>query len=263
MRWSVASYNLLAACHLRPERYPGPPAEALENGRRQACLADQIAALGASFLCLQEVDPECFTGLSSRLEPLGYEGFLDLRRGAAAEGCAFFAKSEGGQVVKRHRLDFADPPETEGASRRLAQIIELEIDDLRFALTNTHLQWDSPDRPAACHRGVGQARQLVEAIDRIIGTAGSSIVCGDLNAGYDSAVLRVFFEAGYLAVRSPESAQPTCRANGRLSEIDFVLCRGFLEAAPWPRTALNETIPMPGRDHPSDHIPVGATVTAS
>jgi endonuclease/exonuclease/phosphatase family metal-dependent hydrolase len=260
MKLSVISYNLLAACHIQPERYPDSPAEALDSGWRNACLVEQIAALDADLVCLQEATPDCFALLSSRLGFQRYQGFLDLRSCSVAEGCAFFAKTGIARVQGRSRLDFGNPPEIGGASRRLAQLLNLEAGGRRFVVANTHLQWDFRDKPASCHRGVEQARQLVEVIDLAVGRTGDAIVCGDLNARHDSAVCHVFFEAGYIAVRPEGPDQPTCRANGNLSEIDFVLCRGFPTAIPCARYVLDERNPMPGHEYPSDHIPVGAII---
>ena len=262
MSFSIVSYNVLAACHILPDRYPESPPDTLASRLRYGRIGDQIFLMDADLVCLQEVDAECFALLSQRLGSFGYEGFHDLRSHSTREGCGFFAKSGALSLHGRSRCDLEDPPGTADASHRFAQVLDLEVAGHRFLIANTHLQWDRPDRPASVHRGVGQARQLVEAIDRMVGEEGDAIVCGDFNARPDSDVCRVFFEAGYLAARPVGAEQPTCRANGRLSEVDYVLCRGFPSALPWSRIRLHATSPMPGPDHPSDHIPVGATLDA-
>lgn len=245
MNLVVVSYNVLAARHFVPGRYPLSPVESLVSGPRFHRIGELIASLRADLVCLQEVEHESFDLLSRRLSGLGYEGFHALRSPTVGEGCALYAKSGSVRVHGRSRCDFADSPESEGASHRFAQLAELEAAGKSFVLANTHLQWDPPATPAMSHRGVAQARQLVAAINQITGTDGPAIICGDFNAGPESDVCRVFLEAGYNAARRADADEPTCQANGRLSEVDFVFHRGFHTAAPLPRAHLHVSTPMP------------------
>lgn len=260
MNLIVVSYNVLAARHLVPGRYPLSPVESLVSGPRYRRIGELIASLRADLVCLQEVENESFDLLSRQLSGLGYEGFHELRSPTVGEGCALYANSSSVRVHGRSRCDFADSPESGGASHRFAQLAELEAAGQSFVLANTHLQWDPPGTPAMSHRGVAQARQLVAAINQITGSDGSAIICGDFNADPESDVCRVFREAGYRAVRRVDADEPTCQANGRLSEVDFVFHRGFHTAAPLPRARLHVSTPMPGPEHPSDHLPVGAVL---
>jgi endonuclease/exonuclease/phosphatase family metal-dependent hydrolase len=258
MNLVIVSYNVLAARHLVPGRYPLSPVESLVSGPRFRRIGEQIASLHADLVCLQEMEHECFELLSRQLSGLGYEGFHALRSPTVGEGCALYAKSSSVRVHGRSRCDFADSPESGGASHRFAQLAELEAAGQSFVLANTHLQWDPPATPAMSHRGVAQARQLVAAINQITGPDGAAIICGDFNAGPESDVCRVFLEADYRAARPAGADEPTCQANGRLSEVDFVFHRGVHTAAPLPRAHLHVSTPMPGPEHPSDHLPVGA-----
>lgn len=258
MNLVVVTYNILAARHLVPGRYPLSPVESLVSGPRFRRIGELITSLRADLVCLQEVEQESFDLISRQLSEFGYEGFHELRSPTVGEGCALYAKAGSVRVHGRNRCDFADSPGSEGPSHRFAQLAELEAAGQSFVLANTHLQWDPPGTPAMSHRGVAQARQLVTAINQITGTDGSAIICGDFNAGPGSDVCRVFLEAGYRAARRADADEPTCQANGRLSEVDFVFHRGFHTAAPLPRAHLNVSTPMPGPEHPSDHLLVGA-----
>ncbi len=258
MNLLVLSYNVLAARHLLSARYPDSPAETLASEPRFERIAALVASFRADLVCLQEVETDCFAALSRHLGGLGYEGHHELRSPSIGEGCALFAKSSSVRLLALSRCDFRDAPAEGGSSHRFAQLAELEIDGRRFVLANTHLQWDPPDAPAGRRRGESQAHQLAAALDRLAGKDGAAIVCGDFNAGPESRVYRVFIESGFCAARNEGGETPTCQANGRLSEVDFVFHRGFASARPLPRVGLRVSTPMPGYDHPSDHVPVGA-----
>jgi hypothetical protein len=65
-QFSVASYNILAECHLRKNDYSHATEEVLEQGYRHDRLMQELQYLDADVFCLQEVDPDYYT---DTLEP--------------------------------------------------------------------------------------------------------------------------------------------------------------------------------------------------
>ena len=66
--FSATTYNVLAQCYVRPDRYRTSPAEALEPTSRRARLLARIEGLGSDLLCLQEVEPDIYEALRARLD---------------------------------------------------------------------------------------------------------------------------------------------------------------------------------------------------
>lgn len=89
MNLVVVSYNVLAARHLVPGRYPLSPVESLVSGPRFHRIGELIASLRADLVCLQEVEHKSFDLLSRRLSGLGYEGFHALRSPTVGKAALF------------------------------------------------------------------------------------------------------------------------------------------------------------------------------
>lgn len=254
----VLSYNVLATRHLHPTRYPDSPRGIYASEPRYERIAALVASFRADCICLQEVETRCFETLVRHLGPLGYEGTHDPRSAALDEGCALFLRSSRVRVLERQRVDFESAQDSPDPSPRLARIVRLETAGGPFLLANTHLQWDHPGTLPGQKRGEAQARQLVGRIEVLAPGDEPAMVCGDFNAGPGGSVSRLFTGSGFRAAREAGPEIPTCRANGRLSEVDFIFHRGFHGVRPLPRAGLSVSTPMPGEEHPSDHLPVCA-----
>ena len=84
----VVSYNVLAQCNIKPSQFPYASPEQLSWARRSALLGEELRALDADVLLLQEVD--CYeAGWRTALAALGYESSYQLRTqagGARGDG---------------------------------------------------------------------------------------------------------------------------------------------------------------------------------
>ncbi len=96
VEFKVASYNVLAddLMRMHMELYPGAKDGVLAWEQRYPRLLEQITAMDADILCLQEVQGDHFKPYYKQdLGKLGYAGIFKQRTGGKVDGCAIFYKS--------------------------------------------------------------------------------------------------------------------------------------------------------------------------
>src|SRR5262249_31533915 len=101
-----------------------------------------------------------------------------------------------------------------------------------------------------------QIRQLLRERSRHAPECSGWVICGDLNAPPDSAVVRALREAGFEFSHVGCGPAATCNPNRRAKMIDFVVHDATLRAEPLPLPAVGDETPLPGPGQPSDHVPV-------
>ena len=257
MTFAVATYNVLATAYIRPAWYPFTPTDVLDPRHRIPALVQHLASLRADVLCLQEVEDETFAALDRHLSSLGYHGELVKKGGGKPDGCAAFVQTQVFHLLRSSRLDYhetaGEPP-----SGHVAQLLVLGTERSRLVIANTHLKWDPPATPLDRQYGYRQIRQLLAARTAEDLEASAWIICGDLNATPDSAVLQTLSAAGFRFTHAAMIDAATCNSNHRAKMIDFLLHDGALGADPIPLIPLLDTTPMPGPAQPSDHLAVMA-----
>jgi mRNA deadenylase 3'-5' endonuclease subunit Ccr4 len=250
--FTVASYNVLATAYIRRRYYPRTPAALLDPGQRIPALAERIEGLGADLLCLQEVDEATFAALAPRLAALGYEGHRAEKGGNRPDGCASFLKTSRFVLRDVRRLAYADADAGAAPSGHVALLVVAEHEGRRLGLANTHLKWDAPETAPARQWGLRQVRELSAALAAQAPPCEASILCGDLNATPDSAVLAALREAGFADPH--DAAAFTCNSNGVAKKIDYVLHTRGLIASPMPLPPIDDLTPLPSTTQPSDHL---------
>jgi hypothetical protein len=111
-------YNLLAPSYATPSYYPHCPSWALDWSYRSSLILQEIVAIGADILCLQEVEMEHFElFFTPELAKQGYSGIHrpksrfhtmgdDDRR--FVDGCCIFWKSNRFDLHYEHLIDFVE-----------------------------------------------------------------------------------------------------------------------------------------------------------
>src|SRR5262245_38431708 len=257
MRFTVASYNVLAQAYAHPKRYPGVPAASLERAARTASLLRRIEGLNADLLCLQEVEQECFDLLQDGLREAGYVGAWAQKRLGKPDGCATLWRS--GRFVREgeHRVFFQDGLAGGPASGHVALAMILSDAGRRLGVVNTHLKWDDPKRPAEqrwCYR---QAKELLAWTRDLRPAPEAWILCGDLNVAPGDDVLSLLRQ-GLLDAFEGQDGAHTCLASGHTAKIDHILHSAALRARPKPPPPLDGISALPSAEEPSDHVPLEA-----
>ena len=248
----VATYNVLADAYVRPAYYPGTPASALDPGRRRKALLGRVAALESDLLCLQEVEVEPFDLLRASLAPRGVAAWRASRPGRP-DGCALLC---GGSARVRGVATLVyDDGQGARPSGHVAQIAEVALGERTLLVANTHIKWDPPGTPAGERWSLRQAGELLHAL----GDRAPAIVCGDLNATPDDALLGLFREHGFS--ESHPGRPPTCNSNRKAKTIDYILVRGAIAVEPLAPVPVGDLTPLPSGEEPSDHVPLLARIT--
>lgn len=243
----LVSWNVLADSYIRRRFYPHSPRPVLARGARTRAIVDHLAASPADLACLQEIEPPLVEALvrtgTWRVEYAPKRGKPD--------GVALLARRQValGDVVT---VAFGD------GSGHVALLATVHVDDAPVCrVATTHLRWDPPETPYAQRWAVREASELLD----LLGSTERAIVCGDLNIEPSDAVYDQLLAAGLTDAHAAAPA-PTANPNGRAKRIDHILCGARLGATPLPVLPIDDLTPLPSRALPSDHVPIGARITA-
>lgn len=256
MSFTIVSYNVLADAYIRPDWYPGTPASVLDPRWRRPALIRRIAALGATVLCLQEVEPGLFKDVVEHLRPLGYEGHHVGKGGGRPDGCATFIRTNELKVLGFKTLPYMDGIGTQPASGHVALVTLLEQAGRPLAVVNTHLKWDRPGTPVAEQWGHRQARQLLESRSGIAPACPSWVIVGDFNATADNPVVQLFLEQGLVDAFRDRANAFTCNSNRQAKRIDYLFHTPDLVSHPGDLLVIDEHTPLPSPAEPSDHLAI-------
>lgn len=254
MSFTIATWNILATAYIRRSFYPFTDPAALDPARRVPLLLTHAAALGADFLCLQEVEPPVFSQLEQTLSPQGFQGLYASKDLHKPDGCATFYRLQCARLLESACLSYPD------GTGHIAQRTRWDIDGHTLTLLNTHLKWDPDRAPEAQQHGYRQALQAALWVQEAPATD-AQILCGDLNVTPASRAVAALQKAGF--VFAHEQLGPTAysaNSERRAKLIDFLFYRGALTLSPEPITPeIDSFTPLPSADQPSDHLPVLAT----
>jgi endonuclease/exonuclease/phosphatase family metal-dependent hydrolase len=251
IRFSAATYNILADAYVRPDRYRGCTAEALAPGPRRRLLLDRIAGLDVDLLCLQEVEPDAHQAIARRLGD-GYVGVYAQRRGRP-DGSSLFARRACIDLDRHEVLHYQAHHRRDD---QLALLSHLRIGERRALVASTHLQWCPDDTPDAEHIG---RMQMIELLDHVRASDPDAIwiLAGDFNATSRSGVLEPALARGLVLSTRNQRPWDTCNANNRPRKLDYLLIRAEqLEPHPGTLPRLARDTPLPSASEPSDHLPL-------
>lgn len=252
MKFTVASYNVLADAYIRAKYYPNTDPKILEATPREERLIQRVLGLNADIICLQEVEPSRFKLISSRLSPQ-YLGYYRPKEDNRPDGCALFHRVEW-KFMSEDALFYQEGGRR--SSGHVAQTVKLKRADYRIAVSNTHLKWDRRTPPL--HIGWIQAGQLIEHRARIEADVDAWVLCGDLNSAPESPVVKLLSEAGLSYAAQGQELQSTCAANGRAAKLDYVFYTGSLDGRLMELPEIDGRTVMPSDQEPSDHLPIVA-----
>jgi endonuclease/exonuclease/phosphatase family metal-dependent hydrolase len=233
MRFSVATWNILAQAYVVANRYAHCEPVALDPQVRRQLLLDRVSALNVDVLLLQEVEPDAHEAIARRL---GWKGVFAQRRGRP-DGASVLSRlpMKGNEVLR-----YQSP----GSQDQVALIVELA----EAVVVSTHLQWQPEGTAAERHAGRLQLLELLNRVDER-----PWIIGGDFNAVPDSTVLREALARGFVE----SSSALTCNANREPRKLDFLLAKG-IHATERPLPQITTDTALPSTTEPSDHLALAA-----
>jgi len=241
------SWNVLADSYVQRRFYPHSPRPVLARGARAPAIVHQLEAGPADLACVQEIEPPLVEALVKsgawRVEYAPKRGKPD--------GVALLARRDVtlGEV---ETLAFAD------GSGHVALLATVHVGGERLCrVATTHLRWDPHDTPYGQRWAVREASELLG----LLGPTERVILCGDLNIEPTDAVFDELLAAGFTDAYAGAPA-PTANPNGRAKRIDHILYGAGLRATALPVLPIDDATPIPSRTLPSDHVPIGARITA-
>ncbi|KAK3097801.1 hypothetical protein FSP39_013307 [Pinctada imbricata] len=216
--FSVASYNILAQCHLDRNDYSFTEDCYLALDYRHEKLMKEMKFLNADIVCMQEVGPSYFESkLLPAMREIGYEGIMMKRTDDYYdEGEASFYKTSRFTPIQTQTYslkqlaienELLGQGLDEGLEDSLAKYLDrpdiLIITQLRcnntqniITIGNIHVHWGKMEVPDV------QCVQIASAIKEVVTKAGSDghphILCGDFNSEVTSPGYQLCTE-GYLS----------------------------------------------------------------
>jgi mRNA deadenylase 3'-5' endonuclease subunit Ccr4 len=259
MSFTIATWNILADAYIKPEYYPFTEAHWFDPDSRWPRLVETLAELDVDLACLQEVEEESFEVLHAGLTPLGYDGQFAPKGRNRPDGCATFWRTSRFVPERVLRLAYDDDYDAQGPSGHIAQITVVRAAGRFLGVANTHIRWDPTNTPWARKIGVREVRQLLQERERLAPECAGWILCGDFNASPTSDVVAEMRAAGMEYSHQTRPRAYTANAQQRAKVIDFLFHDAALRSEPHPVPPISNRTPLPGPDHPSDHVPVVAT----
>ncbi len=259
MPFKLLTCNVLADSYIRREWYPHTADNWLDPAVRHPALAEHLAALQAGIACLQEVEAPLYATLATRLRREGYTGARVPKAGNKPDGCATFWHEDQFALLADQRLEYADGGAGRAASGHVAQLTVLGHEGRRLGIANTHLKWDPPATSATQHYGLAQISQLLAACAATAPVCDAWIICGDFNVTPESPVLGVLRAGGFAHAHHGLPGAYTAAPNRAPRVIDYLVHSAALAATPILPPVIDGHTPLPGPDHPSDHLALAAS----
>jgi len=279
----LVSWNVLTPHFADVRRYPWASAAELAWPHRQERILQRLTHADADVICLQEVAPECWDDLHAEAQKRGYGGILqDVECGHP------FANAV---LLKRDKFDLV---RSESRSRALIVVLRARSNASAppVYLANVHLHSGvKPQKGPKIARGLirfYQIRSLLRRIElqceRDAGRDGAALVlCGDFNMDRQLYELLVHGRAppssdfsSYTnpllplvdAYASAPPEGPPLLSSHRSGELlDFIFTSDAVEVLRTiPVSELAGTVRprrIPSREHPSDHLPIGAQLSCA
>ncbi|XP_071151209.1 protein angel homolog 2-like isoform X1 [Mytilus edulis] len=189
--FTIMSYNILAQNLLEDNKYlyRESPQQVLDWKYRSEKLLQEIQALNAEILCLQEVNKQHYTVfLEPKLKQLGYNGVYVKRTGDKLDGCATFYKREKFTLEQSVSVPYYKSNYSLLDRDNVGLVVKLRphkhpySEEDSICVANTHLLFN----PRRGDVKLGQAMCLLAEIDKVAKTNRNHrcqvLICGDFNA---------------------------------------------------------------------------------
>lgn len=258
MSFSVASYNVLANAYVHYGLYRRTPKIVLDRAWRSPAIVGNVINLAADVLCLQEVEPDTFAALKTRLYPLGYTAQYAPKLGGKPDGCATFYREDSFELVTRRVIEYTDGVRGQPNSGHIALVVVLRVHGRLVTIANTHLTWDPPGTPSTEKLGYRQAVQMLNECQSLAGSSDGWLLCGDFNATPDSDIVALLKKAGLQYSHAGLVQTYTCKVNAEIKMIDYLFYSRAFRAEPQKVVQISAGTVLPSAEHPSDHLPVVA-----
>jgi len=273
LRFSVASYNILADCHAQRTSYPWVSKEHLSMTHRADRLRKEIRYLDADVLCLQEVDPNYYADtLVPLMKAKGFAGVFKKRvddyfnegeatfwrlsrftlaqhRGHALKDLACKDLSGSGLEEEKHAAvqNFLNKP-----SVVLLTQLKCNNTDRLVTVANIHVSFEWLQKPdLQCIEVACAVKEVVRMCD---GPSNSHVIAGDFNSWAGTPTYQLAME-GYLNDASMASLQSMANVefpNGSKASLVNLWWRGFQHTSNCMTSAYAEVM---GREPVSTSYP--------
>eukprot|EP00035_Acanthoeca_spectabilis_P024746 m.455163 g.455163 ORF g.455163 m.455163 type:complete len:417 (-) comp20817_c0_seq1:656-1906(-) len=255
-KFVVCSYNVLSPHLLRASQY-------LYAKRNQSSLpwdvrgpkiVDLLTRCQADVMMLQEVEADAFKDLFvARLEPAGYSGHHEPRKGKS-DGCAVFWKKSKFTAEKIRRVELSSdggPVLTWGNVGVVVVLRETAASARRICVGNTHLVFNEKRGEIKLAQASILAHAVAEVIAEVGGTVRTvpAVIGGDFNSTPTSKILEFMIEGRLrydMLDRRLMSGQLEVGGKGTSPGKGYVVGRTFApmdELPPSVRAAV-ETVPV-------------------
>lgn len=252
----VATYNILASCYLKKERYPHANIEELKGTKRVPAIAKRILQLHADIICLQEVEFETYLLLEKQLATDGFSALFAPKSFGKPEGCAIFFKRANIEYEGSKAIWYNDGTKWEAPSGHLALMIYVKRQNEIWGIANTHIKPNFTECPQEDHIGYRQIKELIKQHMSHNMKANHWILCGDFNSDDESIVVQSIESLGFV-----DSFATKKQATYKNRRIDYIFHSKNLYAK--ADTLVQIKGPLPNQNEPSDHIPVCADILLS
>eukprot|EP00210_Caulerpa_lentillifera_P001174 g1130.t1 len=286
---SVVSFNVLADNLVRANPTYNYASELYRSWEyRWDKLKEEITAMDADIVCLQEIEIDRWDEWRIFMESIGYNGILQRRnkhgqkspRHQSITNATFFRNARFTSTWEEHK------------SRALGLGLKWtnsENEEQTVYVINVHLEGHMY-RPV---ERMNQVKSILKVLEQKQGPTANIIFCGDFNStrwnGPWNYLYKGRLEGGYTESFNPDmevvretivhpyalqdayktaGAIPefTSRAPKRRTEVDFIFCSRHLRVGGVLRSVDPRLVPsvdrtlLPNRLTPSDHLPLGAVL---
>ncbi|KAJ1923856.1 Glucose-repressible alcohol dehydrogenase transcriptional effector [Tieghemiomyces parasiticus] len=202
---SVLSYNILSSKYASPQMYGYVPSWVLTWEYRKEFILQEIQALNADVVCLQEVEASQYEeffrdqlssggGYAGTFWPKSRARTMTDQERKGVDGCAIFYKATKFNLIEKHVLEFQqaalqrkDFEKSDDAFNRFMTkdnitgfaLLEHKAKHTRLLVANSHIHWD----PEFTDVKVVQVAMLMEEVERLTKLYGSPVPkAGDTSA---------------------------------------------------------------------------------
>jgi mRNA deadenylase 3'-5' endonuclease subunit Ccr4 len=289
----LASWNLLAPCYAKPNKYPWCNPQDLDWEYRKSIIIPRLLEMDADIICLQEVQVDLWQDLYQTFQEHNYNGVIQNVTGGHNVASALLIKDSCPLQLER----------LESRSRVLIAVLHDPRQQLKVYLANVHLEAGEKegDNLQRYHQLKSLFKRLSRQIqaDNILLDEASIIMAGDFNM-LRTNPLHSFMTQGllqspeqlknlpafstiqlfdaYLDFQDDDACQPRLSKilffssnNNKTEVLQRTYAMGDVLDYVWHSRSLTvqdtllfhplacNTFPQkwPSQDHPSDHLPIG------